>query len=163
MPSAPRTPPEGDSGTMKRLSLLGAFASLALAMLAAPAYAQQSSGNSQPDLVPVMLWTFVAALFVAGVLALGYLYRRARGAQDEVIPRTVDPYYRQEGHAEEHSTVELHPEMAHDAVGIHADQPAQSGAAGRELTAPDPSGRATREATELAPSEPGASSHSDQR
>ena len=132
---------------MKTQKWLGAILVLVVTLLGAapiavPAFAQQSSGASQPDLVPVMLWTFVVALFFAGVLGLGYLYRRAHGAADELIPRTVDPYYAQEGHEEEHSTAELHPEMAHDAVGIHADQPARPGAPGRELTAPAPNGPA---------------------
>lgn len=159
---ASNTRREGVSGEMTILKRLGAVALLACTLLgaaplAAPAFAQQSNGSSQPDLVPVMLWTFVIALVVCSVLGVGYLYRRARGAADERIPRTVDPYYAQEGHEEKHSTAELHPEMAHDAVGIHADEPAQPGAPGRELTAPDPSGRALHEETEMvATSERGA-------
>ena len=127
------------------LRRLGAIEFLAVTLLgAAPlastAFAQQSTGSGQPDLVPVILWTFVVALLVCGVLGLGYLYRRARGAADELIPRTVDPYYAQEGQEEKHGTAELHPEMAHDAVGMHADQPAESAATGRELNAPAPTG-----------------------
>lgn len=105
-----------------------------------PVFAQQSTVSNQPDLVPVMVWVLVVVLALMAVFGLGYLYRRARGAQDEVIPKTVDPYYQQEGHAEAHSTAELHPEMAHDAVGMHADTPAEPGQQGRELTAPDPQG-----------------------
>ncbi len=84
---------------------------LAAATVAAPAFAQAAGGKTQPDLVPVALWTFAIACIAMFVLSLGYLYRRARGAQDEVIPKTVDPYYHTVGHLEEHSTGELHPEL----------------------------------------------------
>jgi hypothetical protein len=66
---------------------------------------------TQPNLVPVMLWTLAAILVAMLVLSLGYLYRRALGATDEVIPQNVDPYYNVVGEADTHSTGELHPEL----------------------------------------------------
>jgi hypothetical protein len=74
-----------------RLGLGAPFLAALAASLAQPVSAQQPSTASQPDLVPVMLWTFVAALIAMGVLTLGYLYRRTRGDQDEVIPIYVEP------------------------------------------------------------------------
>jgi hypothetical protein len=100
--------------TARRLARVGARALVlapAAGAIAAPAFAQTAGGSSQPDLVPVALWTFAIACIAMLVLSLGYLYRRARGAQDEVIPKSVDPYYATVGYLEEHSTGELHPEM----------------------------------------------------
>ncbi len=80
---------------------------------------------TQPDLVPVILWTLVVIIASMLVLSLGYLYRRARGEPDEVIPQNVDPYYEVVGEAETHNTGEFHPELPavpgqHDAAhGAH--------------------------------------------
>jgi hypothetical protein len=52
--------------------------------------AQQAGQSTQPDLVPVILWTVVAVAVAMLVLSLGYLYRRTRGAPDEVIPKYVE-------------------------------------------------------------------------
>jgi hypothetical protein len=71
----------------------------------------QAAGAGQPQLVAVMIWTFVAIGAAMLILSLGYLYRRARGAEDEIIPQNVDPYYQQEGEAEKHGTGEAHPEL----------------------------------------------------
>ena len=98
----------------RRLMRAGARAlvlAAAAASIAAPAFAQTAGGATQPYLVPVALWTFAIACIAMLVLSLGYLYRRAHGAQDEVIPKAVDPYYATVGHLEEHSTGELHPEL----------------------------------------------------
>jgi hypothetical protein len=89
-------------------------------LLGSPAFAQQAGASGQPDLVPVALWTFAVVCLAMFVLSLGYLYRRVRGATDEVIPKNVDPYYAVEGQIEKHGTTELHPEMAHDDVGLDA-------------------------------------------
>lgn len=129
----------------RRFPLLALLAAaLAAAAPALPATAQTQSGSSsQPDLVPVMIWTAVAATVSMLVLGLGYLYRRAHGAKDELIPKTVDPYYAQVGEAEKHSTGELHPEMAHDGAGMHAAEPSahdQAAVIQPELTAPNPTG-----------------------
>jgi hypothetical protein len=94
-----------------RAAARGLACALAAASVATPALAQTSTANAQPDLVPVALWTFAIACIAMLILSLGYLYRRARGAQDEVIPKTVDPYYETVGHLEEHSTGEFHPEL----------------------------------------------------
>jgi hypothetical protein len=93
---------------------------LAAWLVGSPAAAQQAGTTSQPDLVPVVLWTCAVVCVAMLTLTLGYLYRRTRGAPDEVIPRNVDPYYAVEGQMEKHGTTELHPEMAHDAVGLDA-------------------------------------------
>lgn len=91
---------------------LAAMVATAFAPLVTPMLAQsQASGGSQPDLVAVVLWTLTAAIVAMLVLTLGYLYRRMRGAQDEVIPQNVDPYFQAAGHVEAHSTGELHPEL----------------------------------------------------
>ncbi|MGI8550469.1 MAG: hypothetical protein ACR2PL_06670 [Dehalococcoidia bacterium] len=121
-----------------------------------PALAQQQvATDSQPDLVPVMLWTATVCLLAMGTLALFYLYRRTRGSQDELIPKTVDPFYAEEGRAEKHETGEPHPEMAHDSVGMHADEPPASRVAiTHNITAPDPSG-----VPESAPSESSSITH----
>jgi hypothetical protein len=66
---------------------------------------------TQPNLVPVILWTLAAILAAMLVLSLGYLYRRAQGATDEIIPQNIDPYYNVVGEADTHSTGELHPEL----------------------------------------------------
>jgi hypothetical protein len=66
---------------------------------------------SQPNLVPVMLWTLAVIIAAMLVLSLGYLYRKAQGATDEVIPQNVDPYFEIVGETETHSTGELHPEL----------------------------------------------------
>jgi hypothetical protein len=89
-------------------------AALALAVFvpfAVPAFAQNQAAITQPDLVAVMLWTLAVVIVAMFVLTLGYLYRRTRGAQDEVIPQNVDPYYAVEGHEEASGTGELHPEL----------------------------------------------------
>jgi hypothetical protein len=97
----------------RRLLALAAFLLLAaFAPVAAPAFAQnQAAAITQPNLVAVMLWTLAVVIAAMFVLTLGYLYRRARGAQDEIIPQNVDPYYEMVGQAETHSTGELHPEL----------------------------------------------------
>jgi len=71
----------------------------------------QAAVGGQPDLVAVMLWTLAIIAIAMMVLTLGYLYRRTRGAEDEVIPTYVDPYFEAIGQAETHSTGELHPEL----------------------------------------------------
>lgn len=92
------------------------------AAMAIPASAQTSdAGYSQPNLVPVMIWTLVVALLAMLTLSLGYLYRRARGAQDEVIPKTVEPFNAAAGHEDAHGAA------VHDA---DADTAAQAEAAG---------------------------------
>ena len=91
-----------------------------------PGYRGHPCTRSRPalpvnqNLVPVVLWTFTAVCAAMLVLSLGYLYRRVRGAPDEVISKNVDPYYAVEGEIEKHGTTELHPEMAHDDVGLDA-------------------------------------------
>lgn len=95
---------------------------LPAASVAIPALAQQQSDSGQLDPVPVMIWTIVAFAIAMLVLSLGYLYRRARGEPDENIPKNVEPYYSVEGQIDAHITGELHPEMAHDAVGLDAAQ-----------------------------------------
>jgi hypothetical protein len=108
---------------LRRAGGRGLVLATAAASFTAPAFAQTAGSNSQPELVPVMLWTFAICCVAMAVLSLGYLYRRARGAQDEVIPKTVDPYYSTVGHLEQHSTGELHPELhgppheEHEAAG----------------------------------------------
>jgi hypothetical protein len=97
----------------RRLFSLGARAAVAAMAgvgLATPAFAQ-TGADTQPYRVPVMIWTVVVVCLAMLILSLGYLYRRTRGAQDEVIPKNVDPYYTAVGHNEEHSTGELHPEL----------------------------------------------------
>lgn len=126
-----------------RRTAIGALVALCLAISrlpgALPALAQdQAAPDAQSNAVPVMLWTIIFVLVAMLVLSLGYLYRRMGGAQDEVIPKTVDPYFAHEGQVDTHVPGELHPEMAHDAVGIHADQPLEPGEPGRGTTAPLP-------------------------
>jgi hypothetical protein len=55
--------------------------------------AQQAGQSTQPDLVPVVLWTVTAVAVAMLALTLGYLYRRTRGDQDEVIPKYVESEY----------------------------------------------------------------------
>jgi hypothetical protein len=94
----------------------------------APASAQTpTAAASQPDLVAVMLWTLAVVTIAMLVLTLGYLYRRVRGAQDEVILQNVDPYFQAAGHAEAHDTGELHAELP--AVPEHLHDPASAEAA----------------------------------
>jgi hypothetical protein len=87
--------------------LLSLLVTLPAALTLSPAAAQQAGASAQPDLVPVMVGTFVAVLIAMFVLSLGYLYRRTRGAQDEVIPKYVEP---------EAGTEEA---AAHDLAGAH--------------------------------------------
>jgi hypothetical protein len=108
------------SGCSARAGALVGIPLLAAWLSGSPVEAQQAGTFSQPDLVPVVLWTFAAVCAAMLVLTLGYLYRRVRGAPDEVIPQNVDPYYAVEGQIEKHGTTELHPEMAHDDVGLDA-------------------------------------------
>jgi hypothetical protein len=71
-----------------------AFAPAAELIARSPALAQQSgSASSQPDLVPVVLWTFAIVCLASLLLSLGYLYQRARGVPDEIIPANVDTDY----------------------------------------------------------------------
>ena len=74
-------------------------------VFAAPALAQQQDlASAQPDLVPVALWTLAVVCLAILMLSLGYLYRRARGEPDELIPKTVDPVaYDGTGVAAEHT------------------------------------------------------------
>jgi hypothetical protein len=50
-----------------------------------------NAAATQPDLIPVIIWTIVALGTAMLVLSLGYLYRRARGEPDELIPKYVEP------------------------------------------------------------------------
>jgi hypothetical protein len=96
----------------RRLPTLAAALILAVfTPSAVPAFAQNQAAVTQPQLVAVMLWTVAVVIAAMSVLTLGYLYRRARGAQDEIIPQNVDTYYEVEGHADVNSTGELHPEL----------------------------------------------------
>lgn len=82
---------------------------LAMSPQVLPVAAEQNGGgNNQPNLVPVVIWTLVLALATMLIFSLGYLYRRTRGEEDELIPKTIDPYYLQEGHADAHGTGERH-------------------------------------------------------
>ena len=67
---------------------------LALLLPAAPALAQSSGGQSGgefPDLVPVALWTAVAAIGALLLMSVAYLYRRERG-MDEPRPNVPIPF-----------------------------------------------------------------------
>jgi len=56
---------------------------------AGSAYAQSQGGTSDfSDLVPVVLWTLVAAVIAMSVVSVAYLYRRARGLDE---PRPTVP------------------------------------------------------------------------
>jgi hypothetical protein len=92
-------------------ALMAALALAVFVPFAAPSFAQSQAAITQPDLVAVMLWTLAVVIVAMLILTLGYLYRRARGAQDEIIPTNVDPYYAVVGHEETDSTGELHPEL----------------------------------------------------
>lgn len=77
---------------LQRSAAVAAIIAGAAGATARPLAAASQTGTApQPELVPVVLWTIAALVLSMLVLSLGYLYRRTRGATDEVIPKYVEP------------------------------------------------------------------------
>jgi len=109
-------------------AIAGSLAGAALALAAAPAWAQTPSGGSSSDLVPVVLWTLVTIAVGLGIVSVGYLYRRERGLNKPLVEPPIPAAAEVEAHdvTRDAAGHELPPHAFEHAVGLHDDSTEQA-------------------------------------
>ena len=109
--------------SLRRFMLLLATAGVAVpfTLPASRAFAQTvNTGNSDfPDLVPVAIWTGVAAVIGLTVVSIGYLYRREQGMDRPLRMPPVEEFDVMERH-DETRDAEGRPLPAH-VIDVHSD------------------------------------------
>jgi len=72
--------------------LAGTLLGAGVALTSMPALAQSvPATNDETNLVPVVIWTCVAAVLAMLVVSVGYLYRRERGLDHPLSEPPVPP------------------------------------------------------------------------